>query len=41
MPSLLAFLTVLVAVLALFTVTSDAPVPAMATIFVWGVWPSP
>ena len=37
MPSLLAFLTVLVAVLALFTVTSDAPVPAMATIFVWGV----
>jgi DHA1 family inner membrane transport protein len=37
MPSLLAFLTVLVAILALFTVTSDAPVPAMATIFVWGV----
>jgi DHA1 family inner membrane transport protein len=37
MPSLLAFLTVLVAVLALFTVTSDALVPAMATIFVWGV----
>jgi MFS transporter, DHA1 family, inner membrane transport protein len=37
MPSLLAFLTALVAVLALFTVTSNAPVPAMATIFVWGV----
>jgi MFS transporter, DHA1 family, inner membrane transport protein len=37
MPSLLAFLTVLVAILALFTVTSDTPVPAMATIFVWGV----
>jgi MFS transporter, DHA1 family, inner membrane transport protein len=37
MPALLAFLTVLVAVMALFTVTSDTPVPAMVTIFVWGV----